>query len=84
MSPTSKTNPSSLSEADLPGTTDSPTTSGTYWFQGDAMSRAIMVDVRLTNGELTVWWLTRSDEPVANLKGRWRGPIPPSTGPGSR
>jgi hypothetical protein len=43
-----------------------------------------MVDVRVTNGELTVWWLTRPDEPVAKLKGHWCGPIPPSTWPGSR
>ncbi len=43
-----------------------------------------MVEVRVTNGELMVQWLTRPDEPVANLKGRWRGPIPPSMGPGSR
>lgn len=35
-----------------------------------------MVEVRLTNGELTVWWLTRQDEPVAKLKGHWRGPRP--------
>ena len=41
-----------------------------------------MVEVRLTNGELTVWW-PNEDQPVVNLKGRWRSPIPPSTGPGS-
>jgi len=61
-----------------------PTTPGTYWFQGETMSRPVMLEVRLINGELMVWWLTREDEPVAYLKGRWRGPIPPSTGPGSR
>jgi hypothetical protein len=71
-------------EADRPGTTDSPTQPGVYWFQRDALSRAVMVDVRITDGELMVGWLTRPDEPVAKLKGRWRGPIPPSTGPGSR
>ena len=54
-----------------------PTTPGAYWFQSENTSRAVMVEVRVTNGELTVWWLTRPDEPVANLKGRWRGPIPP-------
>ena len=42
-----------------------------------------MVEVRLTDGQLTVWWPT-DDQPVANLKGYWRGPIPPSSGPGSR
>jgi len=39
----------------------------------------VMVQVHLTNGELTVWWLNQ-DTPVAKLKGSWRGPIPPSTG----
>jgi hypothetical protein len=53
MSPTSKTNQSSLPEADLPGTTESPTTPGVYWFQSETMPRAVMVEVRLTNGE---WW----------------------------
>jgi hypothetical protein len=32
-----------------------------------------MVDVRVTDGELTVWWPT-DDQPVANLNGHWRGP----------
>jgi hypothetical protein len=40
-----------------------------------------MVDVRMTDGELMVRWLTRPDEPVAKLKGWWRGPILPSSGP---
>jgi hypothetical protein len=76
-----------MTEADLPGTTESPrgpTTPGTYWFRPEPMSRAVMVEVRVTNGELMVQWLTRQDEPVANLKGWWCGPIPPSSGPGSR
>jgi len=38
------------------------------------------MQVRLTNGELTVWW-PNQDTSVAKLKGHWRGPIPPSTGP---
>jgi len=45
------------------------------------MSRAVMVDVRVTNGKPMVCWLTRPDESVAKLKGHWRGPILPSTGP---
>jgi hypothetical protein len=40
------------------------------------MQRELMVEVRVTNGQLTVWW-PNNDEPVANLKGRWRGPIRP-------
>jgi hypothetical protein len=84
MSQASKINQSFLSEADLPATTDAPTTPGVYWFQSESMFWAVMVEVRMTNGELMVWWLTRPDEPVANLKGHWRGPIAPSSGPGSR
>jgi hypothetical protein len=84
MSPTAKLNQSFLSETDLRGSSESPTTSGVYWFQSETMPRAVMVDVRVTNGELMVQWLTREDEPVANLKGWWCGPIPPSSGPGSR
>jgi hypothetical protein len=42
-------------------------------------SRDIMVQVRETNGELTVWWPDK-DQPVAKLRANWRGPIPPSTG----
>jgi len=37
----------------------------------------------MTDGELTVWW-PNIDQPVAKLKASWRGPIPPSIGPGSR
>jgi hypothetical protein len=84
MSQASKINQSSLSETDLPVTTDAPTQAGTYWFQAETMPRAVMVDVRMTDGELMVTWLTRPDESVANLKGHWRGPIRASSGPGSR
>jgi len=57
----------------LPGL---PTEPGWYWWKGDEQSRENMVRVRLTNGELTAWWLNE-DTPVADMKGRWRGPIPP-------
>jgi hypothetical protein len=60
-----------------------PTQPGWYWFQPETTSRALMVEVRLTNGELTVWW-PNDDQPVANLNEHWRGPIPPSSGAGSR
>ena len=56
MSPPSKINESS----------ESPTQSGVYWFHSETMSRALMVDVRMTNGQLMVWW-PNQDEPVANL-----------------
>ena len=60
-----------------------PTHPGWCWFQPETVSRALMVEVRMTNGTLTVW-LPNEDQPVAKLKGHWRGPIPPSSGPGSR
>lgn len=53
-----------------------PTQPGLYWFQSDAAQREVMVTVCLVNAQLTVWWLNQ-DLPVANLKGRWRGPIHP-------
>lgn len=65
------------------GGPESPTQPGAYWFQSETTSRELIVEVRVTNGQLTVWW-PNQDVPVANLKGRWRGPIPPSSGPGSR
>jgi hypothetical protein len=56
---------------------------GVYWFLSETMSEARMVEVRVTDGELTVWWPNK-DQPIANLKGRCFGPIPPSTVAGSR
>jgi len=61
----------------------SPSRRGWYWWERDDQSSAIMVEVRLANGELTGWW-TNLDTPVTKLRGSWRGPIPPSTGPASR
>ena len=78
----SKSHSASFSEADRASGTESPTKSGVYWFQSRTMARALMVEVRVMNGELTVWWPTQ-DEQVANLKGHWKGPIPPSSGPES-
>src|SRR5580765_5686968 len=64
-------------------TIEPPTQPGTYWFRREPSSRDIMVQVRETNGELTVWW-PDTDQPAAKLRASWRGPIPPSTGWGSR
>jgi hypothetical protein len=61
----------------------SPTKPGWYLFQDDPPLREVMLQVRETNGRLTVWW-PNFDQPVAKLKGHWRGPIPPSSGPGRR
>ena len=58
-------------------TTDPPTQPGTYWFKREPSSREIMVDVRISDGELTVWW-PNIDQPVTKFKASWRGPIPPS------
>jgi len=83
MSPASKINQSSLSAANLRGGTQSPTKQGVYWFHSDSAARALLVEVRVTNEEVTVWW-PNEDQPVTKLTGHWRGPIPPSSGPSSR
>jgi hypothetical protein len=44
------------------------------------MSRKVVVNVRRTNGELTVW-LFNHNVPVADLKRSWRDPISPFYGP---
>jgi hypothetical protein len=61
-------------------TTKPPTQPGAYWFQPKTVPRALVVDVHMREGQLTVWWPNKN-QPVAKLKGRWRGPIPPSSGP---
>ena len=43
----------SFSEADLRSGTESPTKPGVYWFQSETMARALLVEVRVTNEELT-------------------------------
>jgi len=65
-----------------PQTTIFPTQPGAYWYQPVGLAHVLLVEVRLTEGELTVWW---ADRPIAiaKLTGYWRGPIPLSTGPGS-
>jgi len=83
MSIPAKHNSASFSEADLGSGTEFPTKPGVYWFQSKTMARALMVEVRVMNGELTVWWFTQ-DKPVAKLTGCWHGPISPLSGPGSQ
>ena len=80
---TSKVNTPVPAAASIPWSIEPPTQPGTYWFRREPSSREILVDVRMTNGELTVWW-PDIDQPVAKLRAHWRGPIPPSTGVGSR
>jgi hypothetical protein len=79
MSPPLKINQSSPSEADLRSGSELPTQPGIYWFQNETTSMPLMLEVPVTNGQLAVWW-PNQNVPVANLKGRWRRPIPPSSG----
>jgi len=60
-----------------------PTQPGAYWYLSETAQWEILVQVRVKDGELIVW-LLKEDVPVATLNGRWRGPIPPSTGPGGQ
>jgi hypothetical protein len=85
MSSPPQVNTPSPKGADIPWTTEQPTQPGTYWFKREPTSRAVMMDVGETDGALTVTvqW-SEPDQPVATLKGQWRGPMPPSSGPGSR
>ena len=72
-----------LSHAPLSQTTAPPRQPGAYWFHSESAYWQILVVVRVKDGELVVW-LFNEDVPVATLNGRWRGPIPPSTGPAHR
>jgi len=83
MSIPSKNNSASFSKADLGSGTTSPTKPGVYWFQSENMARALMVEVRVMNGELTVWW-AHPGHTCRRLTGCWHGPISPSSGPGSQ
>jgi hypothetical protein len=82
-SPPQVNNPAPVA-ADIPWTTEPPTQPGAYWFQPENyLLRALLVDVRVTDGQLTVGW-PNIDQPVAKLNAHWRGPIPASLGLGSR
>ncbi len=85
MSSTPQVNTPAPKGVDIPWSTEPPTQPGTYWFKREPTSRAVMMDVRETDGALTVTiqW-SKPDQPVATLKGQWRGPMPPSSGPGSQ
>ena len=56
--------------------TTAPTQPGAYWFHNETAPWELLVDVYTKNGELAVCWLNRN-EPVANMKGSWRGSIQP-------
>ena len=53
-----------------------PTRSGLFWLQSELNLLAIMMEVYLKNGYLTVWWLNE-EQPMAGLQGSWQSPIRP-------
>jgi hypothetical protein len=74
-----------ISDAPIPWTTDIPTQPGTYWHKKTPIDTSDTVNVHAIEGKLMVTVNSATpDVPIANLKGYWRGPIPPSSGPGSR
>ena len=46
--------------------TEPPTQPGTYWFRPEPLTRALMVEVRVTNGALTILW-PNIDQPVTKF-----------------
>ena len=72
-------------------TMEPPTQPGTYWFRRELTSMAIMVEVRVTDGVLTVWW-PDIDQPVGlcanpstvppwiSRKARWGDAFPKEKG----
>jgi hypothetical protein len=68
----------SLSQAAIRHETESPAKPGVYWFQSKTMAKALKVEVREVNGELTVWW-PKCDKPVTHLRGYWQSVLPPSS-----
>lgn len=74
-----------ISGAPIPWTTDLPTQPGTYWHKKTPIDTSDTVNVHAIEGKLMVTVSSATpDVPVTNMKGYWRGPIPPSSGPGSR
>ena len=67
----------------MPQQSTQPTQPGAYWYQPVGLAHVLLMEVRLTDGELTVWWADR-DIAIVKLTGYWLGPILPSTGPVSR
>ena len=44
-----------------------PRQPGVDWFHSETTSREMLMEVRVINGELTVWW-PNEDQPVTDLK----------------
>ncbi len=59
-----------------------PTKSGSYWFRNESAFQELMIEVFVVDGILTASWLGENVS-VTRLKGRCRGPLIPSYGPGS-
>lgn len=70
------------SQSPLQKDTAPPTQPGVCWFRSETMPCEVPVAVCLKDGKLSAWWLNL-DDPATNLKGVWRGPIPPFAGPDS-
>ena len=67
--------------ARLPGP---PTAPGWYWFKGDVAEWEMLFEVQLIDGKLHMMKFYADHVPVIDARGYWRGPVPPSSGPGSR
>lgn len=75
----------SISDAPIPWTTDIPTQPGTNLHKKTPIDTSDTVNVHAIEGKLVVTVNSATpDVPISNLKGYWRGPIPPSIGLGSR
>lgn len=59
-----------------------PTQPGAYWYRSERTGQEVLLNISQRDGVLIAWYLNQ-DTPVDSIKGFWRGPIPPSTGPGS-
>ena len=60
-----------------------PTQPGAYWYRSERTGQEVLLNIRLKDGELLAWYLNE-DTPVCEMKGYWRGPIPPSSGSSSQ
>lgn len=66
-------------------TTDKPTQAGLYQYRYPHSSMIVFPRVeRMQNGGLMATIQGLDYLELEELPGHWRGPIPPSTGPGSR
>jgi hypothetical protein len=55
MSSTPQVNKPSPVASDIPWSSEPPTQPVTYWFKREPASRAVMMDVRETDAQFTLW-----------------------------